>query len=287
MPTPRTHSSQGNERSRLPHPDPIQFCRSLFNTLDLDPLYEVLYEADLPPGIYRRWLLAYWIVYSSGWASVLSEIERPRDYWDRLLTVTARGAERRHMRGKLFKMTIDRLSERFVYPEAVVDYLITGNAEETYRRARGLTGFGDWISWKICDMLESLSFQNSYLSHPRYLYDSAIGGMGMFCRYFGIEGEDWYQRLTQRMNELLGGLARPRCVRLRDLPEWETCWCKFASKTYWIGKDIHDIGTSLSSVNSRVGRLLFEVHQSFWGPEGRIPLQHTDTGRPLQLRSVD
>lgn len=150
------------------------------------------------------------------------------------------------MRNKNIRRCISHMKERFTTPEKVVDFLITGNAEKTFFRAKEISGFGDWIAWKICDMLESLGFQDSYLEDTIFLYKTATEGGKLFCKYLNLSIEGVISYLEKEFPEK----ARPREYRRKALPEWETCWCKYGSKNYWVGKDIHDIYMSLKAFSN-------------------------------------
>jgi len=240
----------------------------LFLTLDLDPLYEILYHAKLPESIYKRWLLAYWIIYSPGECCKIA-CESGYDnqkFWEGLLKSKTRGAERRHMRNKHLIATILHLKERFIIPEKVVDFMITNNAESTFFRAKEIHGFGDWIAWKICDMLESLGFQDSYLDDISFVYKSALEGKELFCDYLKLPTNEMIAYLEREFPDK----ARPREYRNKSLPEWETCWCKFASKTYWIGKDTHDIYESLRRFSdNKISEKLIDSFKAIYDADRR------------------
>jgi len=181
------------------------------------------------------------------------------------------------MRGKLMERTIRNLKDQFRFPEKLFDFLLDSNAEATFFKVQKLTGFGDWIAWKICDMLESLGFQDSYLDGKEFLYESSIEGQKQFCKYLGFDPISQYDDLVRFMGKTFNTLARPRCQRKKALPEWETCWCKYASKTYWIGKDTHEVYESIRSANNGIGEQLLDSFQTVWNTfaKGSLPNPHS------------
>lgn len=154
------------------------FGKHLIQTGDLDPIYLALHELSLPVEQKHRWLLAYWCFYHAGFASWLSEKEG-LDYWDGFLTAAInhpehpapsgrgdvnggwpRGKERRHFRGQQAIKATQELMAKFQNPcDAVPSLLPTDNSRFTWykdlkKRVLAWRGFGDWISYKVGDMLD-------------------------------------------------------------------------------------------------------------------------------------
>lgn len=165
--------------------DVVEFGRREIACGDLDPLYIALNKTQMDPQAIKRFLVGYWCTYHVGQAAWLAEHEGP-DYWAALDVIAAnetpspvggrwpRGKERRHWRGQQAVLSAASLRERYDFPEEMVGYISDpaptgrwniGNpcSELLMRlpyamvaeRVKEHRGFGDWISFKIGDMLET------------------------------------------------------------------------------------------------------------------------------------
>lgn len=165
---------------------PIEvFGRELITSGDLDPVYIALHNMrdQMSPEQRNRWLLAYWCFYHTGVASFMSEKEG-HDYWrwmdtaaenadgsgPRALDIAAtdrwpRGGERRHFRGMQASKAVSELRSRYGdKPENMVNWLVAGEHLngiipffDINHLAQEHRGFGDWISFKIGDMIDRLA----------------------------------------------------------------------------------------------------------------------------------
>ncbi len=159
-----------------------QFGRQLLTTGDLDPLYIALARSGMPSEERARWLIAYWCFYHAGASSYLAEYEG-HEFWMKMMTAAInhdpsplggrwpRAPERRHFRGNQAIQAVGELSLRYGdSPENMVGYLAHDEPmpctefgsvpcltfEQVSLRAREHRGFGEWIAFKIADMLDAL-----------------------------------------------------------------------------------------------------------------------------------
>lgn len=153
-----------------PRQDVVAFGKQLFATGDLDPVYVAVNAAAWPKSYQARWLIAYWLFYSAGFASWVAEKTGPT-FWQGLATAAEnttttpflarwpRGAERRHFRGAAAAKAVRLLHERYgSKPEKMLDFLCGGemDIESVICRAKTHYLFGDWISFKVADMLDAV-----------------------------------------------------------------------------------------------------------------------------------
>src|ERR1043165_4971734 len=99
----------------------VDFGIKLITTLDLDPIYVILYNAykakefDLPT--LKKWILCYLYCYHAGIASYITNAKTNKEYWNLLRRADNEwhdrlfGAERR--KGTRFLDGINRMSEEF------------------------------------------------------------------------------------------------------------------------------------------------------------------------------
>lgn len=267
---------------KYPKSDIVTFGRQLFLSGDLDPVYLALLGADYPRVQLARWLVAYWLFYSAGFACYASAFEGDA-FWS-LLSIAAsnstpapiggrwpRGAERRHFRGRAASVALRALRERYgSKPEDMLDYIASGSmlVGEVIKRATEHVGFGPWIGFKIADMIDAVWCRDGVLQDDLslFLYDTPREAI-----------ERCYQ------DDILGTLPHPNIDRfeyamswlrmqLRDCriphkpklaPDWfslETVWCKYLSHQhgfYPLGKDTVEITHGLapwSAYASAVGQ---------------------------------
>lgn len=171
------------------------FGAQLLESGDLDPLYIALTRAELDENTLKRWLLAYWCLYSAGEASYLAQFEGPLFFhWLEIaarnevrspvarnekptpLNRWCRGHERRHWRGVNALRSFTNLNARYGRrPESFVDY-VAGGAPKFYAvsgRVQEHASFGPWIAFKVADMLDRvLGIPVSFEQAEVFMFDS-------------------------------------------------------------------------------------------------------------------
>lgn len=280
-----------------------RFGRIALRTGDLDPIYVGLDRLNLPRDQLGRWLLAYWCFYHAGFASYASEQE---NFWD-VMTVAAenecpspaggrwpRGSERRHFRGEQGLKAVASMRER--YPDDVLcgSHMISyvsgcrgPDADAPVRvdgviaRVKEHRGFGDWISFKVADMLDTncgvpVLFDNATI----FMFETPVKGAVMACRawaagpgdpirsaIYGSSVSKTYQQIyddlgtntlvpwacdyavARLIKEFANIPAPPHGRRPVAVQEVETVLCKWKSHTgghYPIGKDTLEIHHGLA-----------------------------------------
>ena len=230
----------------------LEFASNLLQTFDLDPIYVILTETDMPEDMLKRWMLAYWCYYAAGPASYIAE--QP-DFYTAMREgfsgegQYSRGHERRHFRGQAGWDAIAYL-EAFGSPEHVVDYIYTGplDYQSVANRAMKFKLFGPWIAWKIADMGErvlcmDIDFYNTNL----YIYKDPVQGAALYL--YG----DYQQSISQAdLNDVIedilvrlkGFAAPPFLDRPLAVNEVETVLCKWKSHvrgSYPLNYDLKEI----------------------------------------------
>lgn len=176
----------GRSYERLPIEE---FGRLLLETNDLDPIYIALcglladkkkQVASIPKIDWvKRWLVAYWCLYSAGPACYIASCAHP---WDALMLAAKndvetpiggrwpRGHERRHFRGKAAVDAVNDLRARYQHPEFFVNYVMGkgGHFTDVAARVKEHTLFGPWMAFKVADMAERV------LKIPVDFDDSAV-----------------------------------------------------------------------------------------------------------------
>jgi hypothetical protein len=162
------------------------FGRALFRTQDLDPVYVTLPKAITDQDQVARWLLAYWLFYSCGSASWLSEREGD-EFWRALMVAAEnqtptpfggrwpRAAERRHFRGAAAVKAVEALRRRYTRPEDMVEFLLTGRMDvrSVIARAQGHYLVGPWAAFKIADTIDAvLGAEVAQDDITAFLYDT-------------------------------------------------------------------------------------------------------------------
>jgi hypothetical protein len=232
------------------------FGRKLLRTNDLDPVYVVLQEANLEPPKLRRWLLAYWCFYHCGTASFISSDKRT--FWLRMRAAAEsktfpRCNERRHFRGDLSIKSVDWLENKGL-STLFMPLQRDQGLDSVMEYVTGWYGFGDWIAFKVADMVERLDI--ACIEFPldsMFLFDSPRKGAStMFLRHGdprGICPLDTGRWAVERLLERLGErLAPPRYERRVNGQEVETILCKWRQHVkgrYKIGQDIEEVRKSL------------------------------------------
>ena len=233
-----------------------EFGRILVESGDIDPLYFALVGTRMPRAQLARWLVCYWCYYNAGlscWASeqeewtVLDKIARGgTDY--------PRGSERRHFRGAFAVESVRRLREQFTDAEEMLEWLVADGYRATavMARIKGLYGFGEWIKWKVPDMLERLGLYPIEFveGDVRYMFDSSLKGAYLVHEKHATRGNGqsptskllWAHRYVLQTVE--GLKAPPQRDRALNVQETETIFCKWKSHLgghYPLYKDTHEI----------------------------------------------
>lgn len=241
-----------------PHPV-FAFGEQLLRTGDLDPMYVLLRSAELDKRTLRRWCVGYWLFYRADVATQLAN--HPGNFWGRAqelasLSATPRGSERRHFRGKLARTIVERLGSRFFSPVEAVTSLHGGGRTAIpveLVRARieaDWYGFGNWISFKMADMLDAVLDCPVTFGPGTVLYKSpVVAAQQLHCEWWPMEPMPPTQvlidRVTKRLAEHLGHLPVPHAPgRKSRLQEWETVLCKWKSHQsghYPPGKDTREL----------------------------------------------
>ena len=241
--------------------DVITFGRQLVETNDLDPVYTMLWKAQLSPPKLRRWLMAYWLFYDVGTASFCSEF-KDEHFWRKGCMVAdsmkyPRGTERRHFRGRLSEMSIVGLMQRPVdwyFRYATTWTRLPVPLEKVMTRVQTWDGFGPWIAFKVADMLERLNLcRIDFSDADTFLFDSPKEGAALVAEKYGkfnvLAQSNPSRFAVDFLRERLGQLtAPPRHERKLNGQEFETILCKWKSHLngkYEVGKDSHEICHSL------------------------------------------
>lgn len=234
----------------------------MLETNDLDPVYNVLWEAKLGPVELAHWLTAYWCFYHVGTASWIADGDDCPHFYERMRAAASskdypRSSERRHFRGEnakrsvewILKTTVGDLWAEF---DTAKEQGRTLTVEGVMKYVGGWVGFGPWISFKVADMLERLGIVNvRFDTGAMFLFDAPREGAAMMREEYGEGEADWphEDRLGQwAVDSILGELgsfkAPPRYERSINVQEAETILCKWKSHRnghYTIGKDTEEI----------------------------------------------
>ena len=243
------------------------FGRQLITTQDLDPVYTMLQTSGMDAHQLKRWLLAYFCCYHAGLASYLSELEATQ-FWNGLAEAAKnetpspiggrwpRSAERRHWRGAAAIMCVDALYNLYEKPEQFIDFVEAGapKYEDVAKRVKTHHLFGDWIAFKVADMLERVVGTHVDFSQAAIFMfnDPRKSALMVFREKQGlpsgakIKDEDWaigcvVDHLIAEYQDLKAPPLHDRKVGLQEV---ETVLCKWKSHMnghYPIGKDTREI----------------------------------------------
>lgn len=267
-----------------------EFGEHLLSSGDLDPVYIALYSMGLNGERLNRWLLAYWCFYHCGVASYLSDFSG-EEFWDQMFVAVKntdqtpiggrwpRGSERRHFRGAQGYNSIQSMYYDYPdNPEKIVSDII-GPLNKTplefkhvAERVKNLKGFGDWISFKVCDMLERvcavpINFDKAAVFMFKdpvkaaiMLWESRNNHVGKVKPKEGPIIDAVVQYLINHFKEFK---APPKFERTVNLQEIETILCKWKSHMnghYPLMNDTHEIikGTTPWASVSRTAELFLE-----------------------------
>lgn len=226
--------------------DIYEFGRQLLETGDLDPVYILLWEAQLEPEFLQRFLIAYWAFYHVGTASWI--VDQP-DYWGAMERAAGskywpRSAERRHYRGENACKSVAYLKNRGVSGLFEPLLGVVCGMEYITQIVQTWVGFGPWIAFKVADMLERLDLADVRFTVDSVLYDSPLkGARDLWAAESGTPPpEDVGSWAVEHLMDNLGSYkAPPRYERLCNPQEMETCLCKHHSYLgghYHVGEDV-------------------------------------------------
>lgn len=253
----------------------VEFGRQLISSGDLDPIYIMLWNANLPTEMLHRWLLAYWCFYHSGTASWIVD---QKNYWNAMEKAAGskaypRCSERRHFRGQnalksvafLKTVGVDTLFEPFIDVKSPA--VLVMNYVQTW------VGFGPWIAFKVTDMLERLGVADiTFKSEEIEVFDSPSEGADMlYDRYGKGLNVPYQQRVAWADSFLRNQIGRttkapPRYERVINIQETETVLCKWKSHMnghYTVGEDIESLCKSLLSLPSKTNDRMQEVVEAY------------------------
>lgn len=236
----------------------VDFGRQLVNTGDLDPVYVVLKHAEIPPAKLREWLLAYWCFYHVGTACRITD---STSYWGVMREAAAnktypRSSERRHFRGAFAVKAVDKLSKVKV-DDRFAELTDSKDGRSlplsvVMKRVKSWYGFGDWIAFKVADMLERLNIQRvQFDDTDTFLFDSPREGADLVFEHYGphttvaADVDNIPEWALAYLHEHLGHLqAPPGKERTLNGQEYETILCKWKSHLsghYTVGKDVQEV----------------------------------------------
>ena len=240
----------------------VEFGELLVETGDLDPLYIILYNADMGHDKLCKWLVSYWCFYHAGLSCWI--VDQPL-YWKAMKAVPVggtnypRGSERRHFRGAFAEKAVDKLCAQFGSAKALIEWLGEGDlrAPAIAKKVKSLYGFGEWISGKVPDMVERLGLIDTVFEDRDVdmMFDSPKKGAEEVChRYCKLPSRDPLMDAHKFLLQRLGHLkAPPRYDRVLNVQETETIFCKWKSHLgghYPVLKDSQEIMHGLKKYGS-------------------------------------
>lgn len=227
------------------------FGQQLVESKDLDPVYVVVWEAQLEPETLRKWLLAYFCFYHCGTASWIVD---QKDYWTAMETAAAskdylRSSERRHFRGSSATKSVTLLKEQGL--EKLFSPLEGGpyTLQQIVKHVKTWYKFGDWIAFKVADLIERLGLcQVTFKPEDVFaMYESPRKGAEDMVVQHGPAVGNPYLWAYNTLHKEIGNLkAPPRYERGLNIQELETIFCKHHSHLkskngYQVGKDIAEV----------------------------------------------
>lgn len=254
-----------------------QFGHHLLDSEDLDPIYTALHRCGLEREQLARWLVAYWCFYHAGAASHMSELTGSR-YWEEMSEAAInirptlvggrwpRGSERRHFRGESAIRAVRELREAYPQPIRLVEKLAAAGPDyaDVRRAVKRHYKFGDWIAFKVGDMLERVwGAEVCFASADVFMFKAPTEGAVMLWNRMNlarlqsieegrVEDPETHQKVkvaVQWMQSTFGKRsAPPGHERQVNLQEIETILCKWKSHMgghYPLNNDINEIREGL------------------------------------------
>ena len=242
-----------------------EFGSLLLTTGDLDPVYTMLYRANLSTELLHRFLLGYWCFYHVGVAAQLVEC-KAEQFFERAIALvqngkgTPRGVERRHFRGEDGLKSLNYFYTTYRDPNQALSDLIQNcagkNVSDVLEFVKRWPEFGPWIGFKIADMLERVAgVPITFRSETLTLYKAPTDGAKVWCANEGLDFEQLgIPGVVALLEEKFEGYkAPPRYDRPVDVQECETILCKWHSHLnghYPVGKDSREIHHHLNGWGS-------------------------------------
>lgn len=241
-------------------------------------MYVVLWGAGLPQDKLCDFLMAYFCFYHLGTASwvVAHGPSTTVGYWRAMLAAAStsehpRSSERRHFRGQAAIKAVESLmnscSEARMSCQDVLGRIAWGTTPagvlahaqgkpgpmlvDVVTRVKELRNFGDWIAFKVADILERLAIAPVQFSPVDVLnmYEAPRkGAEAMAERHGPAKGNIYFWAYNQLIRRLGHLMAPPRYERRINIQEIETILCKWKSHLnghYTIGKDIAEVKHAL------------------------------------------
>lgn len=235
----------------IPH-QLYHFGKALLDTNDLDPLYNMLWCANIPPLTMERFIIAYSLYYHAGVAAKCAEAPDSK-FWSLIRygmdNKWPRGTERRHWRGKAAYESYKNISS--VSPRSLFAHWMTPyphKFQSIFTAVQVWTGFGPWIAFKVADLIDRVytpvyEFEKANLA----IYKDPKKGAALFL-YGDQEQKVGAFEVDRALERIIVGfddrLAPPRYERKVNIQEAETILCKFKSHYnghYPVGKDTREI----------------------------------------------
>ncbi len=262
----------------------VDFGKVEISIGDLDPLYIALNRSELDKQQLKRFLVGYWCTYHVGQSAWLSERDGGQ-FFECLSDIAhntteapvggrwPRGKERRHWRGEQAIKSAMSLRETYETPEEMVNYIAGWDDmhppfdsvpfERVNHRVQEHRGFGDWIAFKVGDMLETcLGVPVTFDQAEVFMFKDPAKAATMVFReqnpsiaarwdegLFNIKQEEINRRVVEWLTQQIGAIKEPaRGQRNIGLQEMETVLCKWKSHMnghYPVGNDITEIREGL------------------------------------------
>lgn len=251
------------------------FGEQLLSSNDLDPIYCMLWEAQLPREDLLKWILSYWCHYHSGTACWT--VDQP-DFFKALMEVAQskeypRCMERRHFRGQNAVKSVTDLRKQTVKER--LDPIANGTeilANDLMKYIQQWVGFGPWIAFKAADMIERLGLAKVRFDVNNItLFDSPReGAERMYLKYGNPEVKpdnltSW--AVKQILYRFRGLMAPPRFERYLNVQEAETILCKWKSHCnghYQPGEDIESLKKTLLHYQTPTSAKLLKAYNKLW-----------------------
>lgn len=210
-----------------------EFGSILLQTFDLDPLYVILTDMNMPSKLLKRFLLAYYVYYSAGVAAYVAE---SKDFYATLYQGKAnwpRGHERRHMRAQNFDKCIAGLT-KVGKPETVIELMMHGKTfQDISTSVQTFPQFGPWMAWKVADMAERVvrlpvDFSNAEIG----VYRDPVKGAALIeygDQNHPIDLDQLHTTYNRLIKEFHRFSAPPYMDRPVNIQEMETVACKYKS----------------------------------------------------------
>lgn len=289
--TPRTIRKKQLPEMTYPILPVEEFGAHLLESQDLDPVYVIL--QSIPDRITAaRWCLAYWCLYHAGLASYVAERPTQGEYWAALREAACnqtacpvggrwpRGTERRHWRGANALKSLDDLERRYLgEPAGFVDLAQqkAPSFEGMSNFVQSHSGFGPWMAFKVCDMMEQVFGCTVDFSRAAvFMFDAPKeAALLVWKRKAGLpenvkvkNPQAAIDSVVDYLCDYFGSQLAPNKRRAVGLQEVETILCKWKSHKnghYPLNNDLEDVHHQLSSwcpVSSLANDLLSELPRS-------------------------